>query len=203
MERTLLIGRVSGLIARHRPPRGALSAHVVSTAPAFDGHGRRESVCTGRRGGGRGWPSSGGGGWMLVHRCTVPGRTVPALNRVTQPTALCPHGEGHKIGYDDSNGGIAVEGPPNAEPRPSESVCLRRRLQWGSRWPGGGGGDDAGRAASHQRHATGRPARHSGIEDVDSGAGPEQSPVGHSSSEYIVKRLSAWIGAERYGQTWT
>ena len=65
MERTLLIGHVSGLIARPRPPRGALSARVVSTAPASSRHGRRESVCTGRRGGGTGWPSIGaaGGGW--------------------------------------------------------------------------------------------------------------------------------------------
>ena len=51
---TLLIGRVSGLIARPRPSCGALSARVVSTAPASDGRGRRESVCTERRGGERG-----------------------------------------------------------------------------------------------------------------------------------------------------
>ena len=44
---------MSGLIAKLRPPRGALTARDVSTAPASDGRGRRESVCTGRRGGGR------------------------------------------------------------------------------------------------------------------------------------------------------
>ena len=49
-----LIGRVSGVVARPRPPRGALSARVVSTASAPDGAGRRESVCAGRRGGGGG-----------------------------------------------------------------------------------------------------------------------------------------------------
>ena len=48
-----LIGRVSGLIARPHPSRGALSARAVNTAPASDGRGRRESVCTGRRGGER------------------------------------------------------------------------------------------------------------------------------------------------------
>ena len=65
----LLIGRVSGLVARPRPPRGALSARVVSMAPASDGRGRRETVCTGRRGGrGKGWPSIGaaGGDWCAV-----------------------------------------------------------------------------------------------------------------------------------------
>ena len=40
------------MIVRPRPPRGALSTRVVSTAPASDTHGRRESVRTGRRGGG-------------------------------------------------------------------------------------------------------------------------------------------------------
>ena len=47
-----LIGCVSGLIARPRQPHGALSARFVSTAPASDRRGRRESVRTGRRGGG-------------------------------------------------------------------------------------------------------------------------------------------------------
>ena len=50
-ERSLRIGRVSGLLVRVLA-RGALSARVVSTAPAPDGHGRGESICTGRRGGG-------------------------------------------------------------------------------------------------------------------------------------------------------
>ena len=48
-----LTGRVSDLIAKLRPPRGALTAGGVSTAPASDGSGRHESVCAGRRGGGR------------------------------------------------------------------------------------------------------------------------------------------------------
>ena len=39
----MFFGRVSGLLARPRPPRGALSARVVSTAPASDGRERRES----------------------------------------------------------------------------------------------------------------------------------------------------------------
>ena len=41
---------------------------MVSTAPASDGQGRRESVCTGGWGGGRGRPSIGvaGGGWCTV-----------------------------------------------------------------------------------------------------------------------------------------
>ena len=41
----LLIGRVSGVVTRPRSPRGALSTLVVSTAPAPDGDGHRESVC--------------------------------------------------------------------------------------------------------------------------------------------------------------
>ena len=49
----LLIGRVSGLIAKLSPPRGALSVRAVSTAPASDGRGRPGSVYTGRRGGGK------------------------------------------------------------------------------------------------------------------------------------------------------
>ena len=49
----LLIGRVSGLIDKLRPPHGALSVRAVSTAPASDGRRRFESACTGRRGVGR------------------------------------------------------------------------------------------------------------------------------------------------------
>ena len=72
-----LIGRASGLLARPRPPLGALSARVVRTAPAPEGRGRGESVCTGRRGGccravGRRLESR-------VHLCSfMPGR--PVLN---------------------------------------------------------------------------------------------------------------------------
>ena len=47
-------------------PRGALSARVINTAPAPDGDGRRESVCAGRRGGGRGVAEQWGGRWRLV-----------------------------------------------------------------------------------------------------------------------------------------
>ena len=61
----LLIDRVSGVAARPRPPRGALSAKIVSTASAPDGDGRRESVCAGRRGGGR-VAEQWGGRWRLV-----------------------------------------------------------------------------------------------------------------------------------------
>ena len=64
-----LIGPVSGLIARPRPPRGALSARFVSTAPASEGCGRRESVCMeSREGGGEGKSSirAAGRGWWAV-----------------------------------------------------------------------------------------------------------------------------------------
>ena len=63
-----LIGRVSGLIAWCPQPRGAPSVRVVSTAPASDRRGRRESVCTGMWGLGKGWPSIGaaGGGWCAI-----------------------------------------------------------------------------------------------------------------------------------------
>ena len=52
---TLLVGRISGLIARPRPPHGVLNARVV-TAPAVGGRGRgrRKSFCTESRGGGGG-----------------------------------------------------------------------------------------------------------------------------------------------------
>ena len=54
----LLIGCLSGVVARPRPPSGALigrvvisASSVVSTAPAPKGDGRWESVCTRRWGG--------------------------------------------------------------------------------------------------------------------------------------------------------
>ena len=77
MERALLIARVSGLIARPRPPRGALSACVVSTVPASTGtDGVNQSAALGG-GEGEGDGRAVGGGWRLVYNFTVPGWPVP------------------------------------------------------------------------------------------------------------------------------
>ena len=60
-----MIGRLSGLIARPRSPRGALSAHVVRTAPASGADVVNQSALEG----GEGRPSivTGGGGWCAVN----------------------------------------------------------------------------------------------------------------------------------------
>ena len=92
----LLIGRLSELVARPRLPRGALSARVVSTAPAPDGDGSRESVCTGKRGEG-GVAEHWGGRWRLV--CSL----------VQSSTGRPKLFDRNKIGYAYSNGGI--DGP--------------------------------------------------------------------------------------------
>ena len=64
-ERTLLIGRVSGLLAKPRPPRSALSASVVSTAPAPDGHGDIMNQSALERGEGRGVAEQRGSRWRV------------------------------------------------------------------------------------------------------------------------------------------
>ena len=102
----LLIGRVSSLIAMPRPPRGALSARVVSTAPASNGRGRCESVCTRGR---------GGDGRALGRRVEAGVQLHCARAASTRPMALCPHWEGHIIECADPNGGIADEDAPSAE----------------------------------------------------------------------------------------
>ena len=58
------------MVARPRPPHGALLVRVVSTAPAPKGDGRRESVCARRRGGVAESSGAAGGGW-----CAVSGQT--------------------------------------------------------------------------------------------------------------------------------
>ena len=76
-----LVGRASGLLSGPRPPLGALSARVVRTAPAPEGRGRGESVCTGRRGGcGRAVGRRVESGVHL--RSSMPGRPVLNSDRV-------------------------------------------------------------------------------------------------------------------------
>ena len=61
-----LIGCASGLLARPRPPLGALSACVVTTAPAPGG---ADMVNQSALEGGEGVAEQLGGGWRLVFIC--------------------------------------------------------------------------------------------------------------------------------------
>ena len=92
----LLIDRFSDVVARPRPPRGALSARVVSAAPAPDGDVRRESVFAGRRERGRVAEQ-----WVRRRRlvCNVQSSTG-------RPKLF----DRYKIGYADSNGGVDERG---------------------------------------------------------------------------------------------
>ena len=84
-----MIGRVPDVVARPRPPRGALSP-----TPAPDGDGHRESVCDGR------WEGGGDGravGWQVEAGVQSSTGSPKLFDR-------------YKIGYADSNGGIDERG---------------------------------------------------------------------------------------------